>query len=71
MPVQVYSLRRDNYVSRRRKKIKAALLFKTLKGSTSSYLRDFYSIDGTGYIKRNSEIKLCPANEQLFNKAKP
>ena len=47
----------DN-LSLRRKKLKADLMFKTLKGNTPSYLQDMFSFRGTGYNIRNSEIRL-------------
>ena len=33
-------------------------MFKALKGNTPSYLSDLFSIRGTGYNLRNSEMKL-------------
>ena len=42
----------------RRKKLKASVMFKALKGKTPSYLSDLFSIRGTGYNLRNSDMKL-------------
>ena len=43
----------------RRKKIKAGIMFKILvKSDAPSYLQNLFSIRGTGYNLRNSEIKL-------------
>jgi hypothetical protein len=42
----------------RRKKLKAGLIFKTLKGNIASYLQDFFSVRDTGYNLRNSETRL-------------
>ena len=47
--------KRDN-LSLCRKKLKAGLMFKTLKGNMLSYLQDMFSFRGTGYNIRNSEI---------------
>ena len=50
------NLRWDN-LSLRRQKLKLGLMFKTLK-SNPSYLQEFFSICGTGYNLRNSEVRL-------------
>jgi hypothetical protein len=42
----------------RRKKLKAGLIFKTLKGNIPSYLQDFFSVRDTGYNLRNPETRL-------------
>ena len=47
----------DN-LSLRRKKIKAKMMFKILKGDAPDYLQNLFSARGTGYNLRNSEIKL-------------
>ncbi len=47
----------DN-LSLRREKLKAGLMFKTLKGNMPSYLQDMFSFRGLGYNIRNSEIRL-------------
>ncbi len=47
----------DN-LSLRREKLKAGLMFKTLKGNMPSYLQDTFSLRGLGYNIRNSEIRL-------------
>ena len=51
------SLHLDN-LSLRRKKIKAKMMFKILKGDAPDYLQNLFSARGTGYNLRNSEIKL-------------
>ena len=51
------SLHLDN-LSLRRKKIKAKIMFKILKGHAPAYLQNLFSARGTGYDLRNSEIKL-------------
>ena len=51
------SLHLDN-LSLRRKKIKAKIMFKILKGDAPAYLQNLFSARGTGYDLRNSEIKL-------------
>ncbi len=51
------SLRWDN-LSLRRQKLKLGLMFKTLKTNAPSYLQEFFSIRGTGYNLRNSEMRL-------------
>ena len=51
------SLHLDN-LSLRRKKIKAKMMFKVLKGDAPDYLQNLFSARGTGYNLRNSEIKL-------------
>ena len=47
----------DN-LSTRRKKLKATLMFKIIKGLSPEYLRDLFSIRSTKYNLRDSEIKL-------------
>jgi hypothetical protein len=42
----------------RRKKIKAGIMFKILNGDAPSYLQNLFSVHGSGYNLRNSEIKL-------------
>ena len=42
----------------RREKLKAGLMFKTLNGNTPSYLQDMFSVRGTGYNIRNSDVRL-------------
>ena len=51
------NLRWDN-LSLRRQKLKLGLMFKTLKSNAPSYLQKFFSIRGTGYNLRNSEMRL-------------
>ena len=51
------SLHLDN-LSLRRKKIKAKIMFKILKGDAPAYLQNLFSARGTRYDLRNSEIKL-------------
>ena len=51
------SLHLDN-LSLRRKKIKAKIMFKILKGDAPAYLQNLFSARGTGYDLRNSEIEL-------------
>ena len=51
------SLHLDN-LSLRRKKIKAKITFKILKGDAPAYLQNLFSARGTGYDLRNSKIKL-------------
>ncbi len=51
------NLRWDN-LSLRRQKLKLGLMFKTLKSNAPSYLQEFFSIRGTGYNLRNSEMRL-------------
>ena len=41
-----------------RKKIKAKMMFKVVKGDAPDYLQNLFSARGTGYNLRNSEIKL-------------
>ncbi len=41
-----------------REKLKAGLMFKTLKGNMPSYLQDMFSFRGLGYNIRNCEIRL-------------
>ena len=52
-----YSLQLDK-LSLRRKKLKTNLMFKILKGHTPSYLQNLFSLRGTRYNFRNSEVKL-------------
>ena len=47
----------DN-LSTRRKKLKAMLMFKIIKGLSPTYLQDLFSIRSTPYNLRDSEIKL-------------
>ena len=47
----------DN-LSTRRKKLKAMLMFKTIKGLSPMYLQNLFSIRSTSYNLRDSEIKL-------------
>ena len=47
----------DN-LSTRRKKLKATLMFKIIKGLSPAYLQDLFSIRSTKYNLRDSEIKL-------------
>ena len=47
----------DN-LSTRRKKLKATLMFKIIKGLSPAYLQDLFSIRSTPYNLRDSEIKL-------------
>ena len=47
----------DN-LSTRRKKLKAMLMFKIIKGLSPAYLQDLFSIRSTPYNLRDSEIKL-------------
>ena len=49
----------DN-LSTRRKKLKATLMFKLIKGLSAMYLQDLFSIRSTPYNLRDSEIKLNP-----------
>lgn len=51
------SLRQDN-LAKRRKKLKAALMFKILNGLAPDYLQDLFSIRTTKYNVRNLEMKL-------------
>ena len=48
------SLHLDN-LSLRRKKIKAKIMFKILKGDAPAYLQNLFSARGTGYDLRNSK----------------
>ena len=59
MPVRVHSyvLHWDN-LSLRRKKSMANLMFKILNGKAPTYLQDLFSVRGTGYNTRNSEMRL-------------
>ena len=41
-----------------REKLKAGLMFKTLNGNMPSYLKDMFSVRGTGYNMRNSDLRL-------------
>ena len=47
----------DN-LSTRRKKLKATVMFKIIKGLSPAYLQDLFSIHSTKYNLRDSEIKL-------------
>ena len=47
----------DN-LSLRRAKLKAGLVFKTLKGNVPLYLQNMFSVRGIGYNIRNSEMRL-------------
>ena len=47
----------DN-LSTRRKKLKAMLMFKTIKGLSPAYLQNLFSIHSTSYNLKDSEIKL-------------
>ena len=51
------SLRQDN-LTKRRKKLKATLMFKILNGLAPDYLQDLFSIRTTKYNVRNLEMKL-------------
>ena len=51
------TLHLDN-LSLRRKKFKAGLMFKTLKGDTPTYLQNLFSVRGSEYNLRNFEMKL-------------
>ena len=51
------SLRQDN-LAKRRKKLKAILMFKILDGLAPDYLQDLFSIRTTKYYVRNLEMKL-------------
>ena len=42
----------------RREKLKAGLVFKTLKGNVPLYLQNMFSVRGIGYNIRNSEMRL-------------
>ena len=42
----------------RRKKIKAGIMFKIINGDAPSYLQNLFSVRGSGYNLRDSEIKL-------------
>ena len=56
----------DN-LSLRREKLKAGLVFKTLKGNVPLYLQNMFSVRGIGYNIRNSEMRLnCPSHEQII-----
>jgi hypothetical protein len=58
VPVLLDSLRWDN-LSVRRQKLRLGLMFKTLKSNAPSYLQEsVFSIRGTGYNLRNSEMRL-------------
>ena len=56
-PTLLDILHLDN-LSLRRKKIKAKIVFKILKGDAPAYLQNLFSARGTGYDLRNSKIKL-------------
>ena len=65
------SLHLDN-LSLRRKKIKAKMMFKVLKGDAPDYLQNLFSARGTGYNLRNSEIKLnLPKTTNKLFKTEP
>ncbi len=51
------TLHLDN-LSLRCKKIKAGLMFKTLKGDTPTYLQNLFSVRGSEHNLRNFEMKL-------------
>ena len=51
------SVRQDNH-TKRRKKLKATLMFKILNGLAPDYLQDLFSISTTKYNVRNLEMKL-------------
>ena len=51
------ALQLDNLYVRRRK-LKAQLMFKILKGNMPSYLRPLFSIRNTEYNLRNNQFKL-------------
>ena len=51
------SLRKDN-LTKRRKKVKATLMFKMLNGLAPDYLQDLFAIRTTKYKVRNLEMKL-------------
>ena len=51
------SLRQDN-LTKRRKKLKATLMFQILNGLAPDYLQDLFSIRTTKYNVRNLEMKL-------------
>ena len=59
MPVRVHFdvLHWDN-LSLPRKKFKANLMFKILNGEAPTYLQNLFTIRGTGYNIRNSEMRL-------------
>jgi hypothetical protein len=49
---------RNYKLSLGRKELKTNLMFKILKGHTPSYLQNLFSLRGTRYNFRNSEVKL-------------
>lgn len=49
---------RWDYLTTRRKKLKAILMFKTINGLSPVYLQDLFNIRSTMYNLRDSEIKL-------------
>ena len=49
---------RQNNLTKRRKKLKATLMFKTLNGLAPDYLQDLFAIRTTKYKVRNLEMKL-------------
>ena len=55
--LHVNRLNWDN-LSTRRKKLKATLMLKIIKGLSPAYLQDLFSIRSTPYNLRDSEIKL-------------
>ena len=58
------SLRQDN-LAKRRKKLKAALMFKILNGFAPDYLQDLFSIRTIKYNVRNLEMKPKPGTNYL------
>jgi hypothetical protein len=59
-------------LSLRRKKLKTNLMFKIPKGHTPSYLQNLFSLRGTRYNFRNSEVKLnLPKPRTNFLKRSP
>ena len=55
--IHLDTLHWDN-LSLRPKKLKAGLMFNTLKGNMPSYLQNMFSFRGLGYNIRNSQIRL-------------
>ena len=51
----------------RRKKIKVGIMFKILNGDAPSYLQNLFSVHGSGYNLRNSEIKLNLPKPRTIN----
>ena len=54
-------------LSLRRKKLKINLMFKILKGHMPSYLQNLFSLRGTRYNFRNSEVKLINLTKPSTN----